>query len=304
MSIREPSAPSCAAVRAAHDEPMVATAPERAASWLLVEHPGPWPSDALPSDLPVEAVAVLEAAAEAGVRPQLVRRVVERRRTVSTVVLASCRPDRRWTERRTLTDLRELADLDVAALASGEPPSFGTREIDSVILVCTHGRRDVCCARLGRPLALLLNAQLPGLVWETTHVGGDRFAPNVVSLPDGSYHGGISVAEVPELAEALVTGCVLPTRLRGRAGISAPEQAADFFLREHLGETSVQAVRVVACTPGPLDQTCVELTVRDRRWCVHVATRPASGERLTSCAGGGTTGTPAPHELVSLRELR
>lgn len=290
-------------MRAALGEPLVATAPERAVSWLLVEHPGPWPSNELPADLPAEAVAVLDGATEAGVRPQLVRRVADRRREVSTVILASCRPDRRWTERRTLTDLRALADLDVDALAGGEPPHFGTRAVDPVVLVCTHGRRDVCCARLGRPLAVLLDAQLPGLVWETTHVGGDRFAPNVVALPDGSYHGGVSVTEVPALAEALVSGRVLPSRLRGRAGMPAAAQAADVFLRERLGETSLQAVRVVASTSAPGGQTCVELLVGTVRWCVNVAARPGSRERLTSCAGGGAIGAPAAFELVGLRRL-
>lgn len=281
----------------------MATAPERAASWLLVEHPGPWPSNELPADLPAAAVAVLDAATEAGVRPQLVRRVADRRPEVYAVIVASCRADRRWTERRTLTDLRALADLDVDALAAGEPPRFGTRTNDPVVLVCTHGRRDVCCARLGRPLAVLLDAQLPGLVWETTHVGGDRFAPNVVALPDGSYHGGISVAEVPALAEALVSSRVLPSRLRGRAGMPAAAQAADVFLREHLGETSLQSVRVVASTPAPGGQTCVEVLVGAARWCVHVVARPGSRERLTSCAGDGTISTPSAFELVTLRRL-
>lgn len=303
MSIPKSAPAGCAAVRAALDEPLVGTAPERAASWLLVEHPGPWPSDDLPADLPVEAAAVLEAATQAGVRPQLVRRVSDRRRDVSTVILASCRPERRWTERRTLTDLRALADLDLDALAAGETPGFGTRAVDPVVLVCTHGRRDVCCARLGRPLAVLLDAQLPGLVWETTHVGGDRFAPNVVALPDGSYHGGVSVAEVPALAQALRAGRVLPSRLRGRAGLPTAAQAADCFLRAHLGETSLQAVRVVATTPGPSGQTCVEAVVAGARWCVHVTSRPGSQERLTSCAGDGTFDTPEAFELVDLRQI-
>lgn len=303
MSIQAPTSAGCAAVRAALDEPLVGTAPERAASWLLVEHPGPWPSSGLPADLPAEATAVLDAANDAGIRPQLVRRVTERRREVSTVTLASCRPDRRWTERRTLRDLRALADLDVAALASGEPPRFGNRAVDPVVLVCTHGRRDVCCARLGRPLAVLLDAQLPGLVWETNHVGGDRFAPNVVALPDGSYHGGLSADEVPALAEAVLSGRVLPCRLRGRAGLPVAAQAADLFLREHLGETSLQALRIVACTPERSGRTCVEVLVADARWCVHVVSREGSRERLTSCAGGGTTSTPSAFELVSLRQL-
>ncbi|MBW3638608.1 MAG: sucrase ferredoxin [Actinobacteria bacterium] len=293
---------SCAAVRADLDEPLYASAPELASSWLLVEHPGPWPSSGLPQDFPGPARDVLEAATEAGVRPQLIRRLVDRRRPAATVVLASCRPGRTWTERRTLTDLRALTDLDIPALADGTPPGFGTRASEPVVLVCTHGRRDVCCARLGRPLAVLLDAQLPGQVWETNHVGGDRFAPNVVALPDGTYHGGLSPTDVPELAEALAGGRVLLRRLRGRAGLPSAVQAADYFVREHLQEAAVHAVRPVSSAPFAAMGTCVELLV-GTRWCVHVRTRPGTAARLTSCAGGGTVGTPDVYELVGLRRL-
>lgn len=290
-------------MRAALDEPLLATAPERAASWLLVEHPGPWPSDELPDDLPAEAAAVLAAATQAGVRPQLVRRVRERRTGASTVIVASCRPGNAWTERRTLPDLRGLAELDLARLADGTPPGFGSRAADDVVLVCTHGRRDVCCARLGRPLAVLLDAQLPGQVWETTHVGGDRFAPNVVALPDGSYHGGMASSDVPELAEAITSGRVLLPRLRGRAGLPVAAQAADAFLRRHTGQTRLDAVSVVAVTPSADGAVCVELLDGLAHWCVHVRSRPGSLERLTSCAGAGTRGTPAAMQLVSLGRL-
>jgi hypothetical protein len=212
--------------------------------------PGPWPSSDCPSDLPAEVVEVLGRATAAGVRPQLVRPVRDRRRDAALVVVASCRPGGRWLERRVLSDLRELADLDVAALAVGVAPGFGTPSVDPTVLVCTHGRRDVCCARLGRPLALLLDEQLPGSVWETTHVGGDRFAPNVVSLPDGSYHGGVGLAEVPALAEALVDGRVLLPFFRGRAGATVAVQAAEQFLREHLNLAGVDDVELVAATPS------------------------------------------------------
>lgn len=254
-------------------------------------------------DLPRAAREVLEAATALDIRPQLIRPVTARQRVTSTVVLASCRPGNRWIERRALCDLRELADLDLAAVAAGARPDFGAEEGDPVVLVCTHGRRDVCCARLGRPLAVLLDAQLPGQVWETTHVGGDRFAPNVVALPDGSYHGGIALTEVPQLVDALLGHRVLLPRLRGRAGLPAAVQAADHFLREQLGETRLDAVRPVACTASPDGPTCVELLAGADRWCVHVAPGEAGAERLTSCAAGGTTGSPAPFQLLTVRRL-
>lgn len=294
----------CAAVRAALDEPLLATAPERAASWLLVEHLGPWPPDGLPTDLPATAAAVIEAATEAGVRPQLIRRLRERRTAAATVILASCRSGATWTERRTVSDLRLLADIDLAALAAGTPPDFGTLADEDVVLVCTHGRRDVCCARLGRPLAALLDAQLPGQVWETTHVGGDRFAPNVVALPGGSYHGAIGLAEVPELAAAITSGGVLLPRLRGRAGMASAAQAADGFLRRHTGQTRLDAIAVVAVTPAATGDVCVELLLDGAsRWCVHVRSTSGDRTRLTSCAGGGTWAAPAAFDLVSVGRL-
>lgn len=293
-------ADGCADVRRRLGEPMHGTAPERAASWLLVEHPGPWPSVELPPDLPREAVTALEQATEAGVRPQLVRRVRARRRDVATVVVASCRPGQAWLERRDLRDLRELADLDLAGLTEGRRPGFGQPDDQPVVLVCTHGRRDVCCARLGRPLAVLLDRQLPGQVWETTHVGGDRFAPNVIALPDGTYHGGVALADVPALGDAVRSGRVVLPRLRGRAGLPFPVQAADHFLREHLGLDDVDAVRPVTSAPSGAGETCVELLAGTGRWSVHVRSRQTEQPRLTSCAHDGTIDRPASFELVHL----
>lgn len=216
---------------------------------------------------------------------------------------ASVRAGNRWVERRTIIELAALTELDLEALAVGEPTGFGTRTDEPVVLVCTHGRRDVCCARLGRPLAVVLDAQMPGRVWETTHVGGDRFAPNVVALPEGSYHGDLSLADVPALVAALQRSEALLPRLRGFAGIAEPAQAADHFLRRHVGETNVDGVRVVAVAESPAGDTCVELLTGAARWCVHVRLQPGTQERLTSCAGSGTRDTPGAYVLTGLRRL-
>ena len=64
-------------------------------------------------------------------------------------------------------------------------------DLGPILLVCTHGVHDTCCALRGRPVAAALAARWPGQVWECSHVGGDRFAPNVVVLPDGFYYGNL-----------------------------------------------------------------------------------------------------------------
>lgn len=220
-----------------------------------------------------------------------------------TIIVASCRPGQAWTERRSLTDPRALVELDVAALAGGVPTRFGILAAEGVVLVCTHGHRDVCCARLGRPIAALLDAQLPGQVWESTHVGGHRFAPTIVALPDGSYHGAVTVTDVPALAKAVTSGRVLLPRLRGRAGLPAAVQAADLFLRQQTGQSVLDAITVVAVTPGSCGEVHVELQDGAQRWCVRVTSRLDSRQRLTSCLDSGTGATPAVFELVSLERL-
>lgn len=287
---------SCSAVRAALGEPVLATAPPLAASWLLVEHPGPWPSDDLPPDLHPAAAAVVERATTLGVRPQLVRTVRARRRTGGRVWTASVRPGDRWLQLRDLDDLARLAELDVDALARGERPGFGSDSEVPVLLVCTHGRRDVCCARLGRPVATALTGRLPATVLETTHVGGDRFAPNVVALPFGSYHGAMA-DPLPVASEALA-GRVVLEHFRGRAGSARRVQAADWFLRRELGVAGLDDVAHVGEERG-----CVLLEVAGTRYAVELRETDAPEPRLTSCADGGTVGTPPAHALVAIRVL-
>ncbi|PFK65638.1 sucrase ferredoxin, partial [Priestia megaterium] len=79
----------------------------------------------------------------------------------------------------------DLADI-VPALASPGMPGY-----PPVILVCAHGRHDPCCAVRGLPVGRALGERWPEQVWECSHIGGDRFAANVVVAPDGVYYGGL-----------------------------------------------------------------------------------------------------------------
>jgi hypothetical protein len=74
------------------------------------------------------------------------------------------------------------------------------------ILVCTHGSHDVCCSRFGYPLYEDLRQEYGAAsegrlrVWRTSHLGGHRFAPNLIDLPEGRYWGHLK----PEALENLV----------------------------------------------------------------------------------------------------
>ncbi|MGC7101508.1 sucrase ferredoxin [Amycolatopsis lurida] len=291
----------CAAVRLAGGEPLLATAPESEAAWLLVEHPGPWPAVGPPAGLPGEVHRLWEAVERAGIECYWIRPSRNRRTTPITVFTAGTRQGATWLERTTLGDLGGLTRLDVAALIEGRPPGFGSRSSESVVLVCTHGRRDVCCARLGRPVVEGLRRRLPGQVWEVSHIGGHRFAANVVSLPDGVFHGGVTAADTAELADALVEGNVLPHRLRGRAGLPAAVQAAEYYARIGYGVRAVDGVVPLRQDRRSEDGTVrVELRLGDATVCVvHVRPRLLPVGRATACAPAGHGGPRATFDLVA-----
>ena len=131
----------------------------------------------------------------------------------------------------------DLVGLDLeTAGAPVEHPLF---------LVCTHGKHDRCCARYGRPLYESIREQVEdGWAWQSTHVGGDRFAGNLVTLPDGVYYGRVAPGDAWSVVEAVLERRVhLPT-YRGRSCHGFAAQAAERAVREATGLLGVADVQV------------------------------------------------------------
>lgn len=241
-----PSVRGCAHPPACHtgQVPVFASATVKARKWLLVEHEGPWAEKVLDGDLPADVRVLGERATARGIRLQMIRRPgrrSRRRREGRRVFVADSTGPAPWLAEGVLTD---PDDLDLDSLVDGVVPPSCILVTEPVFLVCTHAKRNVCCGRIGLPLARHLGRNLPGNVWETSHVGGDRFAANLVCLPHGLYYGSMSEAAALAAANAYRRGEVVLDRFRGRAGIPEPLQAAEYFVREHTGELSVGAVAV------------------------------------------------------------
>jgi hypothetical protein len=227
---------------ASHDgtEPSMASAPEASRAWLLIEHPGPWPHEPAEAELPAPLRVVVDAAAGLGIRVQLIREPGVRRdlRRVFAGWTAGSRP---WL-RQAGAGSGALTELDLDRLAAGNPPSFGSPVSGPVFLVCGHAQRNACCARLGVPLARQLAARYPGQVFQTTHVGGHRFAANLVIMPHGLYYGPVGLAEATAAIGAYQRGAVAPERYRGRAGQPRPTQQAEHDLLTRAGSLAVAAL--------------------------------------------------------------
>lgn len=211
-------------------DPMLGTA-FPASRLLLVEQPGPWGRGGLSDSLFGATAHALERRANAaGMRVQAIRRP-GRTATAATLhwALADTRDGRETVRWGTYLRPEELLDLPLDSSA-GEPDSSGP-----VFLVCAHSKHDVCCAVRGRPVALALDGARPGRVWEASHLGGDRFAANVLVLPSGLLYGQVPPTEVARFVAAADADEVLGALLRGRIGMAPAAQAALAYAHEHLG---------------------------------------------------------------------
>jgi hypothetical protein len=81
-------------------------------------------------------------------------------------------------------------------------------------------------------------------VWETTHLGGHRFAPTAAVLPSGSMHGRLTADTAAALLHAADHGEVLLDGVRGRSTWSPPAQAAETAVRRQTGERDADALSV------------------------------------------------------------
>jgi hypothetical protein len=218
------------------------------AGFLLVEEPGPWGLGGVPSSrIGDEGTAALRAqAAAASLKLLLVRRPLRQRPEAGgrTLFSVTCTRGRE----RVLT--RTCAPDEVVEAAGDE---HGWERHDGpLLLVCTHGRKDWDCAHRGRPLAQAIAEHAPEATWESSHVGGCRFAANVLVLPTGHAYGRVDAADAAELTAAVRDRRVVPRLLRGRSTDPMVVQAADVHARLALGREA--ADELVPVRADPLDE--------------------------------------------------
>jgi hypothetical protein len=179
--------------------------------------------------------------------------------------------NRFWTAR--LASYEDVLEIDF--MQPGEPLDH------PLLLVCTHGKHDRCCARQGRPLYQALAELLPPhWVWQSSHIGGDRFAGNLVVLPQGLYYGRVAPTEAQGLLDDLHDGRVTSDRYRGRSCYGFAVQAAERAVREATGELGIDGVRFVDNSADG-DRSLVRLRARGREFEVEVTSREDTPRFLT-----------------------
>lgn len=235
---------ACAGLARAVDEPLPGTAPVTT-GWLLVEDRVAWGRDALTQgSLPPAVVAHLEQALEGvPVRHQAIRRPDRAADTDAVTVFLVHGGATPWA-RRLETDVDELVDLDPTVTLSPVPPDLGEAHHDPLVLVCTHGKRDLCCAERGGHVARAVAGMDRDATWETSHTGGHRFAPSVILLPTGAVYGFMDEVTTLAALAAVRDGRLALDGFRGRAVHERHVQAAEVWVRHEYQLTGLRDVLV------------------------------------------------------------
>lgn len=122
----------------------------------------------------------------------------------------------------------------------------GQHQLLPVMLCCTHGKKDKCCAKFGydtyRRLDKAIQQQaMPMELWESSHLGGCRLAASVLVLPSLRKYGRIAPVDItPLLACETANRPYLPC-FRGHGGLSPAQQCAEIAVLERLSARGITA---------------------------------------------------------------
>lgn len=195
---------------------------------VTVEVPLPWPPDI--ADL--AWIAPLDVSP--GTRMQAI--VPEVARGDGTVLV------NRWTRHGAtfagtdwLVDAVDVADVLATVVAGGEPPVEGAPAPDEV-LVCGHGARDRCCGNTGTRLAVEARAAVPEVrIRRTSHLGGHRFAPTALSMPDGRMWAYLDADVLEGIVEHTMHPVDAREHYRGHVGLAPWSQVVEGARLAELG---------------------------------------------------------------------
>ena len=283
----------CAVASAQRDEPIFATA-SQVRRWLLVEVRGSWGRNSITNtDLGRHVDDDWRDRLRAeGIRVVAIRRDLDRvAHHPLRVFYVDSGASSVW--RRDIAGLHNVVHATKPVPGDVSSAPGWERHDDHVVLVCTNGKHDACCATFGRPVVRTLRASpCAETVWECSHIGGDRFAGNVVLLPEGVYFGRCT----PESAEAMVdryrAGQLDLDHYRGRSTLSYMHQAAEYFTRRELGLSARDAVLSVRRLGESADGRFLVTLADSTRATVTVRRSIEPAASPLTCTGPGDVTLP------------
>lgn len=282
----------CSEQSRARSEPVFGTAP-LVRSWLLLEYPGIWRPDAIEESMLSDSFKQRLAAVrgkEPSHRQLFIRQTHKRSAITRCFIVRSSESDPSIARVDVPTCDGPISDLD----AAGAQPV-----IDPMFLVCTHGNHDKCCAKFGLPVFHAARKESREQAWQCSHVGGDRFAGNLLCFPHGIYYGHVTPADTPRLIDSYRQGAIDLKHYRGRCCYSKSVQAAEYFIRAETGLTGIADLRLEHVIRG--ESWTVRFRGAGRSYEAGIRTRQEFPQLLTCKAE--RQNPILRYELAAFREI-
>lgn len=230
-----PSFPGCS-VAPVDLESIAGTAPNEEA-YLILEMAKPWPAKIKKAEGVVE-----------GIRKVLKKHKSEDFKLLATpeiTWLPQAQEPRalviRWDGKQALCEVLspatpESVKASISGPVKGEPKQF--------YMVCTHGSRDPCCGLKGVPIYRALEQAAGRKTLQVSHLGGHRFAPVLLSMPEWKFYGHLTPETALELDHHLCNDKPYLNGYRGHGRLKAAVQLMEAKLWAEYG-SSLDEVKFV-----------------------------------------------------------
>ena len=293
---------SCSSLSIAVHEQLFGTAP-KTNLWLMVEYPNPPGSKALDESAipePVQTHLINLQRSVPATRLVLIRREQPSKENRIAVFASISSTDQPHLYEFHFSNYEEILSVDLQSLLTGEIEIRENIRVDPIFLVCTNGKRDPCCSRLGYPVYQAMASQPGDSVWQTSHVGGHRFAANVICLPHGIYCGRVNPENAVSLMSDYRNQRLTPYLYRGRGCYDARVQAAEYFFMEMTSIESIDALQILGSKQ--VGENRWEIKFLSRADKTHfnfiVAAEKSAFENFESCSKPDKSSSRLQYHLV------
>jgi len=219
--VRPTNPPFCAEYSRTADEQLFGTV-KPIDLWLLIEFRGRWEHEAVSVFSPTVQLRIKSLRSQFSKFRLALIKQTQRTRGPCKMFWAFSR------EQKSILYQTEFIDIENVSF---EPDNLRVESAEPLYAVCTHGTHDLCCAQFGNKIFAELSS-LHNNAWQISHIGGCRFAPNVVCLPDGAVYGRVEQRDIAAIINSSQHSSVFLPKLRGRSCLAKPVQAAEYFVRK------------------------------------------------------------------------
>ena len=114
---------------------------------------------------------------------------------------------------------------------------------EPIFLICTNEQHDPCCGKLG--LELFQSQDNTNNIWQCSHLGGDRFAGNVVVLPQGNYYRRVGPESFSQIVKAENNNLIAIDHFAGLSCYNRIIQFAQCYLLKYLQAFDFKQIKFI-----------------------------------------------------------